>query len=145
MAKAKNTFQTRVVGDQATVLNAETIHYKAAAAKGKTEYPSGCIGADLIKRNYVKHLVDRYHRFKQAETSFGKSTGRFSYAVIYRNIEAKFKAPAYFVPTERFDELVDYLHGRIDQTILGKRNRARGYSNYESFDEYQLAQMTEAH
>ena len=48
------------------------------------------------------------------------------------------------VPWARFDELVDYLQARIDQTILGRRNRARGFSNYESFDEHQFAQMVAA-
>ena len=61
-----------------------------------------------------------------------------------QDMEFAFKLPAYFVPVERFDELVDYLQARIDRTVLGKRNRARGYSNYESFDESQFTQMAEA-
>jgi len=88
--------------------------------------------------------VERSHRSRQAEPSSGKSSGRLSYVLIYKNIEAKFKLPAYFVPVERFDELVDYLQARIDRTVLGKRNRARGYSNYESFDESEFTQMAEA-
>ena len=127
------------------IWNADTVDRRRAAnARSKTEYPAGRIGADPIKRNYIKYLVERYHRFRQAEPSSGKSSGRLSYVLIYKNIEAKFKLPAYFVPVERFDELVDYLQARIDRTVLGKRNRARGYSNYESFDESEFTQMAEA-
>jgi hypothetical protein len=38
---------------------------------------------------------------------------------------------------------VDFLQERIESTILGKRNRARGHRNYETFDEFQLAQDAE--
>ena len=37
-----------------------------------THYPVGCIGADLAKRNYVKYLVDRYHKHREADGSFGR-------------------------------------------------------------------------
>jgi hypothetical protein len=132
------SFQNTVQGDSATVLQAETIHYHAPKARKKsrpTQYPDGCIGADLLRRNYIKYLVERYHRYKEADASFGK-TAKFSYAVIYKNIETRFHAPTFFVPVSRFDELVDYLQGRIDQTILGKRNVSRSTSNYRSMDEY---------
>jgi len=141
----KHTFRTQVNGPNATIYNADTIHVKATKTKRTpTSYPNGCIGADLIRRNYVRYLVERYNHFKHADSSFGsalKTLSRFSYAVIFKNVEAKFKAPTYFIPVERFDELVDYLQSRIDQTILGKRNAARGQRNYETFDEYQLTQL----
>lgn len=35
-----------------------------------TEYPVGSIGRDLAKRNYVRYLVERYHRFRQADSEF---------------------------------------------------------------------------
>jgi hypothetical protein len=138
---SKHSFRTSVNGPNATVYNADTVHVRASKTRrSPTSYPSGCIGADLIKRNYVRYLVERFNRFKQADTSFGKASGRFSYAIIFKNIEARFRAPTYFIPIVRFDELVDYLHSRVDQTILGKRNLARGQRNYETFDEYQLSQ-----
>lgn len=105
----------------------------------KTQYPADSIGADLSKRNYVRYLVERYHRFKEADSSLGK-TRPFSYAVIYRNIERHFKAPTYFIPVHRFDELVTYLQGCVDRTLLGKRNKARQQGSYQTFDEYELDQ-----
>ncbi len=101
------------------------------------------IGANLAKRNYVKYLVERYHRYRDADASFGRMKP-YSYAVIYKNIEAKFKATAYLMPEGKFEELVDYLYGRINATIVGKQNHARGIPNYKSFDEYVLEHMTPA-
>lgn len=101
------------------------------------EYPVGSIGRNLVKRNYIRYLVGRYHRFREADASFGKGPDRFSYAVIFKNIEREFKAPTYFVPESRFEELVKYLQQRIDRTVLGKRNRARGISNYASREEFE--------
>lgn len=103
-------------------------------------YPPGCVGANLAKRNYVKYLIERYHEYREADVRFGRMAG-FHYAVLFKNIEAKFKAPTYFVPESRFEELVDYLHYRIDNTILGRVNRKRGIPNYESFDDYVMMHM----
>jgi len=108
--------------------------------KRPAEYPAGCIGANLAKRNYVKYLVERYHHYREADARFGR-TGRFHYSVLFKNIEAKFKTPTYFIPEGRFDELVDYLHYKIDNTILGRGNGKRGIPNYESFDEYVMEHM----
>jgi hypothetical protein len=112
--------------------------------KPKMEYPVGSIGADLLRRNYIRYLTERYFRYREADASFGrKAVRRFSYAVLFKNIESHFKAPTYFIPIVRFDELVDFLQKRIESTILGKKNRARGHRNYETFDEFQLTQAGE--
>jgi hypothetical protein len=109
--------------------------------KLKMEYSDGSIGADLLRRNYIRYLTERYFRYREADASFGpKAVRRFSYAVLFKNIEARFKAPTYFIPEARFDELVDFLQRKIEATILGKRNRSRGQRNYETFDEFQLTQ-----
>lgn len=121
------------VGDRVNVRVVKT-------SKRPTSYPEGCIGADLPKRNYVKYLVERYHKYREADARFGR-TDRFHYAVLFKNIEAKFKAPTYFIPEPRFEELVDYLLDRIDNTILGRVNSKRGIPNYESFDEYVMQHM----
>ena len=121
------------VGDRVNVRVVKT-------SKRPTSYPEGCIGADLPKRNYVKYLVERYHQYREADARFGR-TDRFHYAVLFKNIEARFKAPTYFIPAPRFEELVDYLLDRIDNTILGRVNSKRGIPNYESFDEYVMQHM----
>src|SRR5438046_377714 len=71
-------------------------------------YPRGSIGGDLAKRNYVRYLVGRYHDYRDADTDFGRMEP-LNYAALFKNIEAKFKAPTYFIPANRFPELVDYL------------------------------------
>ncbi len=102
-----------------------------------TEYPAGSIGSDLEQRNYVRYLVQRYHRFREADSSFGRSgPARFSYAVIFKNIERKFGAPTYFIPQARFDDLVKHLQQHIDGTILGRNNLKRGIRNYASREDY---------
>jgi hypothetical protein len=111
--------------------------------KPKMEYPVGSIGADLLRRNYIRYLTERYFRYREADASFGRKTGRFSYAVLFKNVESHFKAPIYFIPVARFDDLVDFLQRKIETTILGKKNRARGHRNYETFDEFRLNQAAE--
>lgn len=138
--KAKNALEN------SGTIHAGTLHVgdvTVRVTKGSRKaaaYPDGCIGADLPMRNYVKYLVERYNRYREVDGSFGRKS-RFHYAVLFKNIETKFKAPTYFIPKGRFEELVDYLHSRIDNTILGRRNNSRSIRNYESFDEYKMQQM----
>ena len=138
--KAKNSLENSGTVHAGTLHVGDVTVRVAKGSRKATVYPDGCIGADLPKRNYVKYLVERYNRYREADASFGRKQ-RFHYAVLFKNIEAKFKAPTYFIPEERFGELVDYLHSRIDNTILGRRNNSRAIRNYESFDEYQLQHM----
>jgi hypothetical protein len=115
--------------------------HRGRQASRPTVYPVGAIGRDLAQRNYVRYLVERYHRFRHADSSFGSGPARFSYAVIFKNIEREFKAPTYFIPEVRFNDLVKYLQQRIDRTILGKNNRARGIRNYASLDDFEAEQV----
>ena len=91
----------------------------------------------------MKYLVERYNHYREADDRFGRND-RFHYSVLFKNIESKFKAPTYFIPEGRFGELVDFLHHRIDNTILGRVNGKRGIPNYESFDEYLMQHMDTA-
>ena len=124
------------VGDRVTVRVGK-------GSKRPASYPDGCVGANLAERNYVKYLVERYNHYREADARFGRND-RFHYSVLFKNIETKFKAPTYFIPETRFGELVDYLHDRINNTILGRVNGKRGIPNYESFDEYVMQHMETA-
>jgi hypothetical protein len=118
------------------------INQRGRRSSRPTEYPAGSIGSDLEQRNYIRYLVQRYHRFRDADSSYGRNgPARFSYAVIFTNIERKFKAPTYFIPQARFDDLVKHLQQHIDGTILGRNNRARGIENYASLKEYAAQQL----
>jgi hypothetical protein len=122
------------VGDRVTNVRV------SKSSKRPASYPEDCIGANLAKRNYVKYLVERYNHYREADARFGRAT-QFHYSVLFKNIETTFKAPTYFIPESRFEELVDYLHHRVDNTILGRVNNKRGIPNYESFDEYVMEHM----
>ena len=107
-----------------------------AKPKGKMAHPPGSIGADLSRKNYVQYLVRRYDEFRQVGVNSYGQNGTHQYGAIHKNIAGKFKAQTYFIPVERFDDLVRYLHGRIDKTIQAKRNRSRGHRAYSSFEDY---------
>ncbi|MFZ0244903.1 hypothetical protein [Candidatus Binatus sp.] len=128
---------SNIRGDVHTGPTTITQNYRGGRPSRPTEYPAGSIGSDLEQRNYVRYLVQRYHRFREADSSFDRNgPARFSYAVIFKNIERKFGAPTYFVPQTRFGELVKHLQRHIDGTILGKSNRARGIRNYASPEDF---------
>jgi hypothetical protein len=109
-------------------------NFRISNSKGsiKMHPPTGTIASDRDKRNYIKYLIDRYNKFKEADTN----VKNFHYSVIYRSIQREFKCKWDFVPIEKFPLMVEYLERRIDGTILGKVQRSRGQKRYSSFEEY---------
>lgn len=99
--------------------------------KPKIEPAIGTIARNAEKKNYVKHLIDRYNEFKESE--IGKS--KMNYAVIYSIIKKEFKASAFQIPEQQFDSLTRFLQKRIDGTRLGKINTSKGIKNYSKFSE----------
>ena len=94
--------------------------------------PPGSIGSNLSHRNYVKHLIDRYHEFKKIEV--GQEGMR--YAIFYQQIKKRYGAKWDMIPLQLFNELVSYIQSRIDKTKHGKIQKARGKKNYSEFEEY---------
>lgn len=108
----------------------------------KMNYSAGTIGADVIKKNYLDHLIHRYYEYRKADKSFGAyaHANKFNYAEIHKSIESKFKAKTFFIPINRFQEVCQYVQNRIDKTILAKTNKSEGNRNYSTFEEYEKEQ-----
>lgn len=113
-------------------VQATSVTIKNTKGSVKTLPAPGSLGSDVVRRNYVKHLIDRYNDFAR------KQTGRkeFSHAAIYGWIKKRYKADWERIPLVCFDDLVERLHDRIDHTQLGSINRGKGIKNYSTFDEY---------
>lgn len=108
----------------------------------KMNYPVSSIGSDTVKKGYIDYLYGRYIEFRKADKSFGahSHSKKFFPGELHSTINKKFKAKTFFIHESRFEELVDYMHARINQTILGKRNRSRNSKNYSSFLDYKIEQ-----
>lgn len=112
-------------------IQAKSITIKNTRTKLSVEPPAGSIGAVRAKTAYCQHLIDRYQEYQRADWT-GKS--KFKYAAIHVAIKKNFGTSWKLLDEEQFEELVAYLQKRIDSTIIGKNNRAKGYSNYRFFD-----------
>jgi hypothetical protein len=101
----------------------------------KQKYPEGCIGFDTVKANYIGHLIKRYNEYKEYEV--GK--GNVRYPVFISMLKKQFKiSPTrtlYNLPIGRFEELVSYIHSKINNSKLAKI-KGRDHKNYSTFDEY---------
>lgn len=106
----------------------------------RMQYSADAIGADTVKKGYVDYLLKHYYDYRKADASYG-SFRPFSHAEIHTTIHSRFKAKTFFIHVSRFIELCDYIKGRVDQTIQGKRNRSRGIANYDSFERYEAEQL----
>jgi HNH endonuclease len=93
--------------------------------------PKGAIASDVLKQNYLKHIIEKYQKFAKAEK---KSS--FKYPVIYTNITGRFGANWNMIPIQQFDDVCDYVKIRIDKTKLGRIRKSHNQKNYSTFSEY---------
>lgn len=104
------------------------------SGKGKpaSPPPSGTVATNGTARNYAKYLIDRYHKFKLVEV--GKA--KMNYTIFHVSIKRELGAKWDHVPLSRFADLVAFLQRRIDDTILGKNQKAGGKPNYQTYEGY---------
>ena len=121
-----------ITGDVTNSTVANKIEIKTQKKKVQLNPPSGTIASSVDHRNYVKHLIDRYHEFKKDDV--GKD--QMNYGLFYGAIKREFGAKWDMIRLDKFDELSAYLQRRVDNTILGKKQRARGHKRYSTFEEY---------
>ena len=127
-------FQPGSVKDS-NFISGQNINIKMNAKKPvKLLPPHGTIASDADRRNYIKHLIDKYHTYKKADQTIDK----MDYRIIYASIKREFKAKWDMIRLENFDALSNYLQNRIDKTILGKNTKAQGNKNYSNYQEYIL-------
>lgn len=115
-------------------IQAHTVTIKNTKAKGPSiQPPPGSIGAAQAKVAYCQHLIDRYQEYQKADKT-GKSD--FKYMAIHNALKREFGTLWKLLGEERFEEVVAFLHRRIDATIIGKVNRRNGVANYSVFEDW---------
>jgi hypothetical protein len=112
-------------------MQAEKIVFKTQKKSVKFNAPSGTIASDRRKRNYIKHLIDRYHEFASEQPR-----RKFSYPAIYAEIKKAFGAKWDHVSVDHFDMMSVHLQRKIDRTMIGNMNRGKGQRNYSTFEEF---------
>jgi hypothetical protein len=96
--------------------------------------PRGSIATDRKMLSYGKYLITRYQEFQKIDQ---QKTGNFKYIAIHNALKREFKCDWQLLSIERFDELSAFLQRRIDNTWLGRINRARSTPNFHSFVEHE--------
>ena len=104
----------------------------------RMNYPSGSVGANLHKYNYLAYLISKYFDFRKADSSYGARghASKFHPAEIHTSIRSRFKVKTYFAPEELWEKECLYVKQRIDRTILGRNNAHKGIRNYQPFEEF---------
>lgn len=111
---------------------ASEIHFHGAARSSiKIFHPIGTIGSDALRRNYLKHLIDRYHEFAKSEK--GEA---YKYTVFYQTLKRRYAAKWDMIPLHLFEDVCAYVHRRIDGTVLGRNRKAGKQTNYSDFSTY---------
>lgn len=84
---------------------------------------------------YVDYLLQRLTMFRQAGASFGQSHhGKISFHVTRKIVQSQLTWP--LADETRFAETCAHIKAKIDDTILGRRNAAKGTPSYHSFEDH---------
>jgi hypothetical protein len=125
-----------VKGNYNTNIQAEHIAnltIKTSSKKPPSVQPLNVVGANIEMRAYLEYLIDRYIDWRMDGIKKYIDRRPFHPSMIHRDIKRDFGARTYLVPQNRFDDLMQYLQSRIDDTIKGRNNAVR---NYHSFEEH---------
>lgn len=90
------------------------------------------------QRSYVDYLLARLTEFRKA--GGGGYRQRFAAPVTFavtRRIAAN-QLGVDLHAAEHFDAVCEHLKAKIDNTVLGRRNTARGVQSYHQFEEHEL-------
>lgn len=120
-----------VMIDSPSGIQADTLKIFMGNKSIKFNAPPGSIASDRKKRNYIKHLIDRYNEFASQQS--GRT---FTYSAIYAEIKKEFGAKWDHVSMEMFEYLSLHLQRRIDKTMIGRINRGKGQPNYSTFEAF---------
>lgn len=111
-------------------IQANVVNVKTTKSKIVVTPPPGSIASDRKMLSYGKYLIDRYQHFQKADL---QKAGTYKYIAIHNSLKREFKCDWKLMPSNRFIEVVVFLQRRIDNTKLGRINRARLISNYHLF------------
>jgi hypothetical protein len=106
--------------------------------KKKTSYlPNGALGNDLHKKNYINYLNNRYAEWKQIQFDHDGNCEKFNWASHYKGLMNRYHAAGInHIPIQYFEDLADYLKGRIDKTQFGRNQKSKGKRNYSELAEH---------
>lgn len=119
--------------DSPGAIKTESLTIRTQKKNIKLLPPENTIASDLKLRGYVKHLIDRYLYFAGSDKT---RKYKFHHGPIYQSIKKEFGVKWDHIPKTSFNDLVEFLHKKIDRTRLAKINKSKGYPNYSSFEDF---------
>jgi len=114
-------------------VQANTINLKTTKQKVTIAPTEGSIASDLEMRSYIKYLISKYNDYQKQDTA---KTGKYKYMAIYNAIERKFERRWEMLAVSCFEDLVDFLMYRIDNTKIGRIKKKAEEKRYHSYKEH---------
>lgn len=100
---------------------------------GRTTVP-GTVAEDKWKVGYLKYLGHRFNQFKEWEMRMHGQP--MKHALIWVDYRREIKFNVEQTPLELFQRAVEYLRGRIDNTMVGRIRRSKGHQNYRALPQF---------
>ena len=114
-------------------IQAHSLTLKVSKTKVVFSPPSGSIGGDQPMTSYITYLIGRYQEFQKGHTD---KVDRFKYMAIHAALKREFNGQWKLLSGDRFEEVSQFLHRRINSTLIGKLNLAKGIANFHPFERH---------
>ncbi len=122
-----------IMFDSPGAIQGHTINLQTQKNRISVNAPPGTIGSDANLSRYMQHLIKRYNEFARIDPT---RRGRFSHAVISKNIEDVYGNQWKLLPLENAADLIEYLQGRISRTWQAKVNKGKGWKSFSTYHEF---------
>lgn len=128
-----NNNSGNIIIESPGAIQAKVVNIKSEKRKVKIQPPNGTIGANTNHRAYIEHLIKRYNIYASSDPT--RKT-KFNFGVLSTNISSKFGKKWKLIDMVKFQELTEYLLGRIYKTRQAKINKGKGHKVVSTFEQF---------
>ena len=114
-------------------IQAQTLNLETTNKTIRINPPGDAIGAFAELASYIEYLIGKFQDYQKQDVT-KEAPGK--YTIIYNAIRREYGSKWQTIPVGKFEDLIGFLQGRIDNSRVGRIRKGRGQKRYHSFEEH---------
>jgi hypothetical protein len=112
-------------------IQAQTLNLETTKKTIRINPPGDSIGAFAELASYIEYLIGKFQDYQKQDAT-KEAPGK--YTIIYNAIRREYGSKWQTIPVGKFEDLMSFLQGRIDNSKVGRIRKGRGQKRYHSFE-----------
>jgi hypothetical protein len=114
-------------------IQTQTLNLETTKKTIRINPPGDAIGAFAELASYIEYLIGKFQDYQKQDVT---KEGPGKYTIIYNAIRREYGSKWQTIPVGKFEDLMSFLQGRIDNSKVGRIRKGRRQKRYHSFEEH---------